>query len=158
MVGFQGVKTESFALRAHNVDDHRRRVLTAVRAIVVAASKPEVHLSVPALADATGMSEQVIEELLRSEEYLQVLDETAKHRVATVLQKAITKLEDLVDNDDAKTALEAIRGATTLYRTLNQVNAGQRQAQSRADIDLIFKDLEMMGQLKQGQVKVVPNP
>lgn len=140
--------TESFPLRANRVDDHRRRVLTAVRAIVVAASKPEVHLSVPALAAATNMTEDVVEELLRSDEYLKMVEDTAKQRIATVLQKAITKIEKLVDDGDADTALEAVRAATTMYRTLNQANAGHRQAQSRADIDLIFKDLESMGQLR----------
>lgn len=132
--------------------------LTAVRAIVAATADPSVKFSIPGLMQATGLSEEAIEELLCSPQYREMIVSNAKTRIAGVLQKGITRLEAYVSdlNAEPDVVLEAVRSATTLYRTMNQVNAGHQQTQSRKDAETLLKELTAMGALKQAEFSVPP--
>lgn len=133
-----------YELRAHYIPDEQRHAVTAARVLVAASIDPKVRLSVPDLAKATGLSEDAVAELLRSDTYKELLIGTCKQRIAGVLGKSINVLDRAIGNEDAKmdTRLEAIRCATTMYRTLNQVNEGHTQAQSLAAVDQLMKHMD----------------
>jgi len=132
-----------YPLKAHDVGDEERHALTAVRAIVAASANPEVHLSVPGLAKATGLTEDVVHELLTSDTYKEMLLGTCKQRCAALLNRGISRMEDIVNtSQDAEIVLKAISTATSLYNTLNKT-AGHVQLQSRKDGEELIKMLEL---------------
>lgn len=114
-----------------------RNALLAVRAIVVAASDPKVKLTVNDLARATGLTPEVIYEMLRTKEYRELLQDTCKQRVATLIQKSITVLEDLLGSENDKTKMDAVSKITSLYTALNKDAGHQAAAGEKAAEDLL---------------------
>lgn len=136
--------TDSFPLEAHDVPDETRQALTAVRVLVAAAAKPGVHLSVPGLADATGLSVPVVVELLASDLYKQMVLGTCKQRCSGIFQRGITRLEEIVEeSEDAFTVMAALDSATKLYKTISNDSGGHAHRQSRADEEELIKQLSM---------------
>jgi len=139
---------DSFPLRAHEVPDDTRQALTAVRVLVAAAAKPGVHLSVPGLADATGLSVPVVVELLASDLYKQMVLGTCKTRCSGIFQRGLTRLEEIIDeSEDAFTVMAAIDTASKLYKTISHDAVGHGHRQSRADEEELIKQLSMMNKL-----------
>jgi hypothetical protein len=150
------IESYGYPLKANYVRDPERQALTAVRAIVSASANPKVHLSVDGLAEATGLTPDVVEELLTSDAYKEMLIGTCKQRVAGCISKGITRLETILsESQDEELVLEAMRAVTTLYRTMNQDAAGHRQSQSRVDGEELIKNLVNMNRLAGPNVSVV---
>lgn len=147
--------SQELSLRANFARDTDRLALTAVRAIVVAASDPKVKLNVEGLSKATGLEPVVINEMLASPEYRNMLQDTCKSRIATLMQRSITVLEGLMESESDRTKLEAVGKATTLYAALNR-DAVHIDTVGKASADELLKKLEAMQAIR--RIKVEPEP
>lgn len=129
------------SLRSAAAED--RNAILAVRAIVVAASNPKVKLTITDLARATGLTPEVISEMLHTKEYRDLLQDTCKQRVGTLIQKSLTVLEDLLDSEHEKTKLDAVAKITSLYTALNK-DAGHNAAAGEKAAEDLLKHLDSL--------------
>lgn len=149
--------TYGYPLRAHDVPDEQRQALTAVRAIVAAGARPDVHLSVPGLAEATGLSPDVVVELLASDTYKVMLLGSCKQRCAGVFNKGITRLEEFVEtSQDPEIVIKALGQAAQLYKVLSNDGSGHAHKQSRRDEEELIKQLTMLNRISDSTSTVEP--
>jgi len=93
--------------------------------------------------------------MLASPEYRQLLQDTCKQRVQTLMQKGITVLDDLLGHEDPNVKLQAVSKMTTLYTALNKDSVHLDTA-GKADAETLLKKLEALQAVRRIEVTTTP--
>ena len=123
--------------------------LIAVRAIVAATTRPEIGLDVESLANATALDPGVVQRILQSEEFRDLVRQEGQARVATILNRGLTRMEQLVSEGAPSIAINAFRVVVGAYRALTDDRIAQHASdQSAANLEQMFAKLDAMQKIR----------
>jgi len=116
------MRTEDFALQQCGVDEEAANTLMSMRLLCEVCSDPTQSNRVPAIAERCGFSERRVLQLLNSSEYRDILEYTARMKVAGYLSKGIMRLgRDVIENTEAtaREISDAVKTLTGAYKALS---------------------------------------
>ena len=116
--------------------------LIAVRMIVAAAASPGVELSVSSLARACVLPEWVVEHVLHSPRFAELLGASSRNHVATLLTRVLARLEEVLERGTPNQALRAIQALINLSRTLELGAAVHQDLVGKAAPAKLLQELE----------------
>ena len=132
-----------YDLRANGLPDRQRNLVTAARCVVAAATDSETSFSIEGIAKRTGLSQSVVREVLSSEEFRELVEQTAMQRCSAALAKGIGVAEGIMLNSkDPKHQLAAFRTLIGVYKTLVEVTPKHESLAAEHEIMKMLGELE----------------